>query len=170
MAVCDIDALTADAVANRFAGLSERDAKIVELQLWYLLSGSDQTIKQLQTDACASGFACVWGRSLLAAKAQLLCNLSEGLVDNCVNIVPAGAAYSGSGGNFVYNLTSLLNSNTTYQITFGANESFLDNSGEPAIFAPGIAVFTTPAVGMDVILHGVNPNDLVTATICEVIS
>lgn len=162
MATCDIDALTADAVANRFAGLSWRDLRVVELALWYSLSNSTQTIKQLQASACANGLGCVRGRALLAAKAQMLCNLSDGLRDisNCVNVIPAGSFYDVSG---VFDLTGMLQVGTTYLYTGGANETALFNGNNVQV--PNGTTF----VAVDgAALTGSNGSIPVTATICEV--
>lgn len=152
MATCDIDALRADAVANGFAGLGERDAKVVELALWYALSGSSLTIKQLQSQACDSGFACVWGRSLQAAKAQMLCDLSDGLIESivdCINLIPSGTSYDGDLGASYNNVAGLLYVVPIvvagdYQITWGANELGIGiNPTNNAILSTGAGSVTT---------------------------
>jgi hypothetical protein len=84
----------------------------------------------------------------------------------CVNLIPDGAMFDDNG---FYNVSSLLQPNTTYQITFGANDTSLvvDGGNPPYVNPPGTSTFTTFDSPFLVVIVG-NPDSLVTAQICTV--
>ena len=161
MASCDINALKAAAVANRFALMSPIQAGALELQFWYAASGSAKTIAQLNADACASGFSCVVGRAALAAKLQLLCNSSGGLPPSppCTNLIPAGAVYSD-----VYTLNLVVGA--SYTITFGAHETGLFNGAAEILNPHTTTPVTFIASGDGIFLIPSTNFATVTAIVC----
>ena len=169
MATCDINALKAAAVANRFDRMSSQKAGALELQFWYAIGGSTKTVSQLKEEACAGGFTCVTGRAALAAKLQLLCNASGGVAPSppsppCVSLIPGTAMY-GDTSNYSIGLAP----NTAYKIFFGVNDNVLYVPGGIPVYsyAPGTFQFTTGPSGV-AYLTGNNSNVRVTAIICAV--
>lgn len=164
MASCDINALKAAAVANRFDRLSPVQAGALELQFWYAASGSTQTIAQLKSDACASGFSCIVGRVALAAKLQLLCNsISGGIPPSppCTNLIPAGAVYSD-----VYTLN--LVAGASYTITFGDHETGLFNGAAEILNPHTTTPVTFVASGDGIFIIPSTNFTTVTAIVCAI--
>ncbi len=160
MATCDINALKAAAVANRFDRLSSQKAGALELQFWYAASGSTKTIAQLLVDACASGFTCVIGRAALAAKLQLLCNASGGISPApCTNLIPDGAVYTD-----VYTLNLIVGA--SYTITFGVNETGLFNGAQEILNPHTSTPVTFIASGGGIFLIPSTNFSTVTAIVC----
>lgn len=165
MAACDIDALKAQAVANRFDQLNPRQlwaAILQELSAW---TANALTPAQLLSQACENGFACVVGRLPLAAAMQLVCNLGDGLLPECVNIIPEGATYDASNAYRLFGLTDGAN----YKIIWGSNEQGIDwGAGSALSPGEGTVTFFTMAFATAVDITGIGPNIPLTATICEV--
>ena len=105
---------------------------------------------------------------------SVLINLFAQIADitaPCVNVIPDGTTYFFFSNK--YDLSALLTPNTTYQITFGANELSLDNAdGTPThLDAPGTWQFTTgPMNVLHPTLNSIigDPGLPVTATICAI--
>jgi hypothetical protein len=176
MASCSLATLQAQACANGFLDLDKKSARAIELQLVKTISGDTSTLAHLLAKACANGFLNVNENDFRAIQETFLFNLAacESPPEPvCVNLIPDGSVYSGSSFILINTIgPSILQENTTYQITFGANETLLASQGgiPPTLYAPGTYTFTTGTVdsgGRLSLLTNVT-GSLVTATICEV--
>jgi subtilisin-like proprotein convertase family protein len=91
------------------------------------------------------------------------CGTSE-----CVNLIPDGAMYGGNGSSsYVYLLVSvgIVTVGNIYQITWGANDSVLQNDPN-SISSPGVGQTSTFVPGAQCELIGIAKSP-VTATICN---
>lgn len=79
MATCDLDALLAQACANRFTCLSPSTAGSVALQLWYEAADETATVEQLLEQSCKNKFSCLDPNTAFSVWLQLLCNLAGGV-------------------------------------------------------------------------------------------
>jgi hypothetical protein len=183
MATCDIDQLLAEAVANGFDRLTDKQSRAAELQLWYDASGSTETVDQLWASACENGFACLGEHLAMAAALTLLFDVpnSGGNGYQCVNLIPDGAVY-GLSGNYVFIISDgvfnvPLTEGNSYVLTWGANETSIHLPAAcgyapyGTIANPGSGSFTfvagtqTPFFSIQLFGPVGQP---ITATICEV--
>jgi hypothetical protein len=167
MASCSLATLQAQACANGFLALDDKQADALILQLWANLSGNNLALDQLQAQACANHFKSLDSLGLDTVQLQMLCNMTEGLrtVSDCVNVIPAGSDYGQFG---LFNLA--LTAGQTYQLTWGINEDSAVINGVQ-INNPGVGEINTFISDGEIftLLAAVPiPNQVITATLCEV--
>jgi len=184
MASCSLATLQADACANGFLTLVESDPKAADailLQLVSSLASNNYSVPELIKQACANGFFAADDKQGIAAELQLFCNLSEGLVEpvECINLIPEGSVYDNSGRFYVRGGgggATLLQVGGTYLVTFGANESSMNDGSYGVTYlkvsSPSFQ-FTYAGIGsagdIGCYFHSIAGQNLpVTATICEV--
>lgn len=176
MASCNLATLQADACANGFLDLSEKQAGAASLQYFANIIGNTLTLEQLLAQACSNEFHLASEKQAIAAELQLVCNMTDGLIADavdCVNLIPDGAMYGDQDIEAAYYLSgfgsNILTVGNTYILTWGSNESMLQN-GAGVTFSPGTGLTTifTAEQPCDLISVGLVNNIPVTAVICEV--
>jgi hypothetical protein len=185
MASCSLASLQAQACANGFFGLDPKSARAIELQLVKNLSGDTSTLAQLKTQACANGFLSVNENEFRIAQETLLfalagCESPSEPETGCVNLILDGAVYDNTGRYYLRGSdgrnppATILELGATYILTFGLNDSLVNNqsSGGLWLSQQGTYTFTYPGVGGDLgfYIRSVNaaPGIPVTATVCAV--